>query len=71
MHSTNALGCSSSALHWLPGRGRRMDVDHTEIAGGHLVERFRLFFIIALGETVLAIGNSFAGHPFGFERWLR
>jgi low temperature requirement protein LtrA len=60
----------ASALHWLPGRGRRMDVDHTEIAGGHLVERFRLFFIIALGETVLAIGNSFAGHPFGFERLL-
>src|SRR5258705_7848259 len=26
----------ASALHWLPGRGRRMDVDHTEIAGGHL-----------------------------------
>jgi len=36
-------------LHWLPGRGRRIDLAHTEIAGGHLIERFRLFFIIALG----------------------
>ncbi|HEX6712312.1 MAG TPA: low temperature requirement protein A, partial [Thermoleophilaceae bacterium] len=60
----------ASALHWLPGRGRRMDVEHTEVSGGHLVERFRLFFIIALGETVLAIGNSFADHPFGGERLL-
>ena len=30
------------SLHWLPGRGRAIDLDHTEIAGGHLVERFRL-----------------------------
>jgi low temperature requirement protein LtrA len=58
----------ASALHWLPGRGRRTDIEHTEIVGGHLVERFRLFFIIALGETVLAVGNSFAAHPFGLER---
>jgi low temperature requirement protein LtrA len=34
------------AQHWLPGRGRRVDLEHTEIAGEHLVERFRLFFII-------------------------
>ena len=60
----------ASALHPLPGRGRRMDVEHTEIAGGHLVEGFRLFFIIALGETVLAIGDSFAGHPFSGKRLL-
>jgi low temperature requirement protein LtrA len=39
-----------AALHWLPGRGQRVDLEHSEIAGGHLVERFRLFFIIALGE---------------------
>jgi low temperature requirement protein LtrA len=37
------------ALHWLPGRGRRVDLGHTEIAGEHLFERFRLFFLIALG----------------------
>jgi low temperature requirement protein LtrA len=57
-------------LHWLPGRGRRIDLGHTDIAGGHLVERFRLFFIIALGETVLTTGNAFAGEPFELERLL-
>ena len=58
------------ALHWLPGRGRRVDLGHTEIAGGHLIERFRLFFIIALGETVLATGAAFTAEPFELERLL-
>jgi low temperature requirement protein LtrA len=58
------------AQHWLPGRGRRVDLEHTEIAGGHLVERFRLFFIIVLGETVLTTGNAFAHEPFEVERLL-
>jgi low temperature requirement protein LtrA len=59
-----------SSLHWLPGRGRRISLEHTEIAGGHLVERFRLFFIIVLGETVLTTGNAFVGEPFELERLL-
>jgi low temperature requirement protein LtrA len=58
------------SLHWLPGRGRRIDLDHTEIAGGHLIERLRLFFIIALGETVLTTGNAFTDEPFELERLL-
>lgn len=58
------------ALHWLPGRGQRIDLGHTEIAGGHLIERFRLFFIILLGETVLTMGNAFADEPFELERLL-
>jgi low temperature requirement protein LtrA len=58
------------ALHWLPGRGRAIDLSHTEIAGGHLVERFRLFFIIALGETVLTMGTAFTDEPFELERLL-
>jgi len=57
-------------LHRLPGRGRRVDVEHTEIAAGHLIERFRLFFIIVLGETVLTTGNAFVGEPFALERLL-
>ena len=57
-------------LHWLPGRGRAIDLQHTGIAGEHLVERFRLFFIIALGETVLVMGDAFAGEPFELERLL-
>ncbi len=58
------------SLHWLPGRGRAIDLSHTEIAGGHLVERFRLFFIIALGETVLTMGTAFTGEPFEVGRLL-
>jgi low temperature requirement protein LtrA len=58
------------SLHWLPGRGRRIDLGHTGIAGGHLIERFRLFFIIALGETVLTMGDAFTGQAFEVERLL-
>ncbi len=57
-------------LHWLPGRGRAIDLEHTDISGGHLIERFRLFFIIALGETVLTMGNAFTDEPFELERLL-
>jgi low temperature requirement protein LtrA len=59
-----------STLHWVPGRGRAIDLEHTEIAGGHLVERFRLFFIIALGETVLTMGTAFTDEPFEVDRLL-
>jgi low temperature requirement protein LtrA len=58
------------SLHWLPGRGRRIDLGHTEIAGGHLIERFRLFFIVVLGETVLLMGDAFTDEPFELERLL-
>ena len=58
------------ALHWLPGRGRRVDLGHAELAAGHLIERFRLFFIIALGETVLTTGSAFTAEPFELERLL-
>ena len=58
------------SLHWLPGRGRAIDLQHTDIAGGHLIERFRLFFIIALGETVLTTGNAFVDEPFETGRLL-
>ncbi len=65
-----ATHVGTSALHWLPGRGRAIDLAHTEIAGGHLVERFRLFLIIALGETVLTMGTAFSDEPFELERLL-
>ncbi len=58
------------SLHWVPGRGRRIDLEHTEIAGEHIVERFRLFFLIALGETVLTMGTAFTEEPFEPERLL-
>jgi low temperature requirement protein LtrA len=56
------------SLHWLPGRGRRIDLQHTGIAGSHLIERLRLFFIIALGETVLTMATAFTDEPFALER---
>ena len=56
--------------HWLPGRGHQMDLAHAELAAGHLVERFRLFFIIVLGETVLTTGTTFVAEPFSLERLL-
>jgi low temperature requirement protein LtrA len=59
-----------ASLHWLPGRGRQIDLEHSEIAGGHLIERFRLFFIIVLGETVILTGDAFTGAPFDLERLL-
>jgi low temperature requirement protein LtrA len=57
------------SLHWLPGRGRIVDVAQSNVAAAHLIERFRLFFIIALGETVLVTGGAFASaQPFTLER---
>src|SRR5262249_6433974 len=50
------------------GRGRRIDLGHTGIAGHHLLERFRLFFLIALGETVVTTGDAFTGQPFALSR---
>ena len=34
------------------------------------MERFRLFFIILLGEAVLTMGTAFADEPFELERLL-
>ena len=60
----------AGSMHWLPGRGQRVDLAHTQVAGPHLVERFRLFFIIALGETVLTTGTAFTSEPFALARLL-
>jgi low temperature requirement protein LtrA len=58
------------ALHWLPGRGQRISFSHTDLSGDHLIERLRLFFLIALGETVLTTGTAFTEQPFELERLL-
>jgi low temperature requirement protein LtrA len=57
-------------LHWLPGRGQRVGLGETDIAGEHLIERFRLFFLIVLGESVLTAGNAFTDEPFEVQRLL-
>ena len=59
-----------AALHWLPGRGQPVSLEHSGIAGGHLIERFRLFFILALGETVILMGDAFTDEPFEIDRLL-
>jgi low temperature requirement protein LtrA len=57
------------AGHPLPGRRSPFSSD-SQIYAEHLLERFRLFFLIALGETVLSIGNAFAGQPVQADRIL-
>jgi low temperature requirement protein LtrA len=57
------------AGHPLPRRKSPFSSD-SEIYAAHLLERFRLFFLIALGETVLTIGNTFAGEPLQADRLL-
>lgn len=68
-----AVACeyiSPMAGFWTPGLGRSRTSDWT-IHGGHLAERCQLFVIIALGESVLAIGATFARTPNpGLEVWL-
>jgi Predicted membrane protein len=51
---------SSPALgYWTPGLGRSVTADW-DIAGGHLAERCGLFVILALGESILINGATFA-----------
>lgn len=57
------------AGHPLPGRKSPFSSD-SQIYAEHLLERFRLFFLIALGETVLTIGNAFAAESVQADRLL-
>lgn len=50
----------SPALYfWMPGLGRSTTADW-DIDGRHLAERCALFVIIALGESILVTGSTFA-----------
>jgi low temperature requirement protein LtrA len=44
---------------WTPGLGRSTTADWS-VEGGHFAERCRLFVIIALGESLLVTGTTFA-----------
>jgi low temperature requirement protein LtrA len=55
--------------HPLPARRSPFTSD-SQIYAEHLLERFRLFFLIALGETVLTLGNAFADEPLAADRLL-
>jgi low temperature requirement protein LtrA len=54
---------SPSAGFWTPGLGRSTTADW-DISGAHMAERCALFIIIALGESVLVTGATFAGLPW-------
>lgn len=61
-----AVGAAIDVLGaWLahPIPGRRLRSDHVAFPGGHMLERCRLFLIIALGETVLMTGTAIAAVP--------
>jgi low temperature requirement protein LtrA len=45
---------------WVPGLGRSTTTDW-DVEGGHIAERCGLFIIIALGESILVTGATFAG----------
>ncbi len=54
------------AGYWIPGFGRSMTTDW-DVEGGHMAERCALFIIIALGESLLVTGATFAGLPWTTE----
>jgi low temperature requirement protein LtrA len=61
-----ALGIEviSPALYfWVPGLGRS-SVQDWNVDGGHMAERCALFVIIALGESLLVSGATFAEAPW-------
>ena len=52
-----------SMAFWTPGLGRTPTTDW-DVEGGHMAERCGLFIIIALGESILVMGATFASHPW-------
>ena len=42
----------------------------TPIVASHVTERYGTFFIVVLGEAVLAVVSGVAGLSFGFEAWV-
>jgi low temperature requirement protein LtrA len=48
-----------AAGFWTPGLGRS-STDEWNVEGGHLAERCQLFIIIALGESIIITGTTFA-----------
>ncbi len=55
------------AVYWLPGR-ERLTGDTWEVETSHFAERFQLFIIIALGETIVITGATTADLPLDLAR---
>ncbi len=57
---------SPSLYFWVPGLGRSSTADW-DVEGGHMAERCALFVIIALGESLLVTGATFAALAWNFS----
>jgi low temperature requirement protein LtrA len=65
-----AVDYTAAGLRWpTPGLGRGT-VSDLSPAGEHLAERYRQFFIIALGELILVPGLAFSGGGFHADRTM-
>jgi low temperature requirement protein LtrA len=54
-------------LYWVPGRAR-LEPSSWEIETSHFAERFQLFVIIALGETIVITGATTSGLDLDLAR---
>ena len=59
--------CAPLVLYWVPGRPR-LGEGTWEVGTAHFAERFQLFLIIALGETIVIIGATTAELDLGTPR---
>jgi low temperature requirement protein LtrA len=57
------------AGYWTPGLGRTAPTDW-ELEHAHFAERFQLFIIIALGESIVLTGATASGQSLTGARWL-
>jgi low temperature requirement protein LtrA len=53
--------------YWLPGRGRSLTFEWS-IESSHFAERFQLFIIIALGESIVVTGATASTLPIDLAR---
>jgi low temperature requirement protein LtrA len=56
-----AVDSAAKPLRWPAPRLGRAGAEEFSISSGHLAERFRQLFIIALGELILVTGLAFSG----------
>jgi low temperature requirement protein LtrA len=57
------------AGYWTPGLGRTEATDW-ELEHAHFAERFQLFVIIALGESIVVTGGTASGENLTLARWV-
>lgn len=58
-----------ATFFYVPGLGRSSTAEWN-VEGGHMAERCSLFVIIALGESVVVTGSSFADGARTLDAWL-